>query len=131
MSLNPDKFRYHLAQGILRQLYQPTQELIAVAHDSNDEFLGYFWLGRGLWTTFSDDEIAEYKFIHCDLDLAPRQRYTVIREALEQGILWSRLNSIPVLCSTSIRDDQSAFMRLHQRLGFTVRGSYAWMRVTP
>lgn len=130
MTPSPPKFKYLLAQSILTQLYDPNRELLIVAH-IGDRFIGYAWLARGETTTFSDDEIASYRFIHCVQDVSARIRYTLIKEALEQGILWCAINKIPVLCSTSIRAQQSAFMKIHDKLNFIIRGSYAWMRITP
>jgi hypothetical protein len=35
---------------------------------------------------------------------------------------------VPVVCSTSIRADHDGFMKIHKKRGFTVNGSYAWIR---
>jgi hypothetical protein len=129
LKLSPNKFRYSLAQAILLQQYDPTQQLIATAHD-DDKLVGYFWLARQYWTTYSDDEIAEFRFIHTDLSLPSRSRYRIVVAALEQAELWCLMNNIPVLCSTSIRGDYTTFMRLHRQRQYTVHGSYAWKRIT-
>lgn len=129
-TVNTAKFKYELAKSILLQHYSPHSEFIAVAL-LDGVVVGYFWQSRGSWTTFSDDEISEYKYIHPLLTLSPRLRYQFVKETLEQGLIWCATGGIPIICSTSIRQDQGGFMRLHQQLGFTVRGSYAWQRIAP
>jgi hypothetical protein len=130
MSLSPDKFRYMVAQAILKQNYDPNSEfLISAYHD--DKFIGYAWLSRGTSTTFSNDEIADAKFIHVALEASPRVRVQIVKEALEQFQLWCLINNIPVLCSTSVRADWQTFMRIHEKMDFTVMGTYAWKRITP
>lgn len=128
----PDRifYAYNLELATVLQKYNRTQCLLTVARnkDSN-KLMAYGWLGRGSFTQYSRDEMAEAKFAHCDLALPVRTRITLIAQLLEQWQAWCMLNSIPVLVSTSIREDQKAFLRLHEQLGFTIRGSIAYKRI--
>jgi hypothetical protein len=42
---------------------------------------------------------------------------------------WSLLCGVHVVCSTTMRGDQAAFLKLHQRRGYDVRGSYCYKRI--
>jgi len=43
---------------------------------------------------------------------------------------WARECSVPVICSTTMRRDQEGFLELHRKLGYDVRGSFAYKRVS-
>ena len=110
------------------QLFDQHREFIAVAKNDPYSILGFCWFDRGGYTTYSHDEISNAKFHHCDLTLPVRTRYKLINEMIDQHILWAASCYIPVVCSTSIRDDHDGFMRIHKKRGFQVNGSYAWIR---
>jgi hypothetical protein len=69
------------------------------------------------------------EYIHVELTQRPRDRVKLSKQSLEQWIGWCMLHNIPVLSSTSIREDQAAFMRLHDQLGFKRHGSFAYKRI--
>ena len=116
------------------QLFDKTKEFLAVcrAHDDpyypDGKLLGFCWFDRGGYTTYSIEEISNSKFHFVDLTLPPRLRIRLINEMIDQHILWAGNCGIPVICSTSIRGDHKAFVKIHEKRGFTVNGSYAWMR---
>jgi hypothetical protein len=72
--------------------------------------------------------MAVAEFAHVDLELPLRTRMTLTAQTLEIWIAWCELNNIPVLCSTTIRQDQTGFMRLHDQFGFLRRGSFAYRK---
>ena len=109
------------------QLFDKSREFIAVCR-KEDALLGYCWFDRGGYTTYANEEISNAKFHHVDLTLSPRLRMKLINEMIDQHILWAHTWHIPVVCSTSIRAEHNGFMRIHQKRGFIVNGSYAWIR---
>ena len=126
---SPTRLHYHLQQAILTQTYMPDQNCVLVA--GNDTISAWSWLERGSFTPYSDDEMAVAEFLHIDLTLPARLRIDLIRTCLDLWRVFCVESQIPVLVSTTIRDDQQAFMRLHERAGFTVRGSVAYLRIAP
>ena len=118
------------------QLFDRTKEFLAVARVGNisgtgeysDKLLGFCWFDRYGYTTYSNDEISNAKFHHVDLALPVKTRVKLINAMIDQHILWAYQNGIPVVCSTSIRSEHSGFMRIHEKRGFKVSGSYAWIR---
>ena len=128
---DPALFGRNISIAVLTQMHNARQEQVLVARDKNtDRLQAWTWISRGIFTPYSQDEMAEAKFIHCDLTLPLRSRITITAQALQQWYLWSMIGNIPVLVSSSIRAEQSAFMRLHQAAGFSVRGSIGYIRVT-
>ena len=126
----PELYAYNLALAITHQIYNPAHEQLIVAVDkTNNNLLAYAWIGRGTTTPYSSDEIAEAKMAHVDLTLSTRQRLELLAQMLQHWITWARALDIPVLVSTSIRSEQTAFMRLHTRLGFVVRGSIGYLKL--
>lgn len=128
-------FRKNLTIATTVQLFDKGKEFIAVCRDETKhdiyepgDLLGFCWFDRGGYTTYANEEISNAKFHHVDLSLPAKTRVRLIHEMIDQHILWAHTWGIPVVCSTSIRGEHDAFMRIHKKRGFTVNGSYAWIR---
>ena len=140
VTVDDEVFRYRATMAATEQLFDRSKEFFAVCRGPkviktmigegvvDNAVLGYCWFDRGGYTTYSNDEISNAKFYHVDLDLSVRQRVELIHEMIDQHILWAHRWNIPVICSTSIRAEHEGFMKIHKRRGFTVNGSYAWIR---
>jgi hypothetical protein len=127
---NPTRLSYHLHKSILDISYGINNELINIATDPDTKkLLAWGWVTRGKYTVYADEEMAVAEFAHVDLSLSIRTKIKLIAQILEQWRSWCEINSIPVLCSTSIREDQAGFMRLHDQYGFVRRGSFAYLKI--
>ena len=128
---DPQLFARNIGIAVITQMHSLTQEQVLVARDRTaDTLMAWSWISRGSYTTYSRDEMAEARFVHCDLTLPVRSRLTLTAQVLQQWYLWCMTAGVPVLVSSSIRADQTAFMRLHQAAGFSVRGSMAYIRIS-
>ena len=127
---NPTRLHYHLHRAIVDQVYGLNTQNISIARDKDSQkLLAWAWIERGKYTVYSDEEMAVAEFAHVDLELPLRTRMTLTAQTLEIWISWCELNNIPVLCSTTIREDQTGFMRLHDQFGFVRRGSFAYRKI--
>ena len=122
-----DVFRYRLTMATTEQLFNKHREFIGVCRDEG-KLLGFCWFDRGGYTPYANDEISNAKMHHLDLSLSPRIKVKLVNEMIDQHILWAHTWGVPVVCSTSIRADHVGFMKIHKKRGFTVNGSYAWIR---
>lgn len=123
-------FRKNLAQGIIEQAFNPLLQFIIVArHKESDKLLAWSWIVRGVYTVYSSDEIADARFAHVDLTLSQRTRITLLAQTLQQWELWARCGMIPIISSSTVRADQHAFLRLHEKAGYTIRGSITYKRL--
>jgi hypothetical protein len=120
-------FRHRLTVATTEQIFNKSREFIAVCRDT-DKLMGFCWFDRGGYTTYSNEEISNAKFHHVDLSLSPRTRVLLVNQMIDQHILWANNYGIPIICSTSIRAEHDGFMKIHKKRGFTVNGSYAWIR---
>ena len=140
-----DVFRHRVTVAATEQVFNKHREFLAVYKELGDpvwksydgfvdvrrgeeRLLGFCWFDRGGYTTYSNEEISNAKFHSVDLSLPAKQRVRLVHEMIDQHILWAHMCGIPIICSTSIREDQDAFMRIHAKRGFLVNGSYAWIR---
>lgn len=127
-------FRKNVTITATTQLFDKGREFLAVCRELEPpeygpgELLGYCWFDRGGYTTYANEEISNAKFHHVDLSLPAKQRVRLINQMIDQHILWANAWGIPVICSTSIRAEHDGFMRIHQKRGFKVNGSYAYIR---
>jgi hypothetical protein len=135
-------FRKNVTLTATHQLFDKGREFLAVCRGERlvntmmgesiceDALLAYCWFDRGGYTTYANEEISNAKFHHVDLSLPAKQRVRLINEMIDQHILWAHSWGIPVICSTSIRAEHTGFMKIHKKRGFTVNGSYAWIKTS-
>lgn len=128
LSTDPKVFEHQLMVSSVNQMYDKARELLAVCRDADGKLLGYCWFDRAGYTPYSREEICNAKFHHVDMSLPVRTRVRLINEMIDQQILWAATWGVPVVCACSIRGDYEGFMRIHEKRGFTVHGSYAWIR---
>ena len=70
------------------------------------------------------------RMAHVDLNLSARERVRLVEDMMA---LWERFAvycGVPILCSTTMRTDQTAFLKLHARRGYSVRGSFAYKKMS-
>ena len=139
LTRNRNVFRKNVTLTATHQLFDKGRELLAVCRGERvvntmisesavDALLAYCWFDRGGYTTYSNEEISNAKFHHVDLSLPAKQRVRLINQMIDQHILWANAWGIPIICSTSIRGEHDGFMRIHNKRGFKVNGSYAWIK---
>jgi len=128
---SPEAFRYNLTQAINEQQYHLSREQVIVARNkATGALMAYAWCKRGHYTPYSTEEMAEAAIAHVDLALPIRTRITILAQMLHQWILWCHICGIKVLVSSSIRQEQTAFLRLHEQFGFRLVGLLAMKRIT-
>ena len=131
-TINDAGYKYALDISTSHQRHNLAYEQLLVCRDkTTNKLLAYSWLGRGHRTPYSNDEMAEARMAHTDLTLTGRQRIHILVQMISYWETWTLACDIPVLVSTSIRKDQTVFLRLHERLGFVVRGGICYKRIIP
>jgi hypothetical protein len=129
---NPDPVAYsrNITLAVVNQFYGPTTELLSVATDNNNNIVAYTWAKSGDRAPWSDDEMVLIKMAHLSLNLSARDRVTLVKDMLHLWDAFATLAKVRVICSTTMRRDQSTFLKLHERHGYDVRGSYAYKKLS-
>ena len=126
------RMAFYLHKAVLHQIFEPGSNLVNVCRDkTTNALMAWSWLERGKYTCYAPEEMACAEFLHMDLALSVRTRLILTGQCLTLWEEWTQAHGIPVLTSTSIRAEQTGFMRLHERMGYTVRGSIAYKRIIP
>jgi len=127
---DPQRYAKHLSVAAIEQGFDSSKcQLICARDNTTHQLLAYAWLNRNYYMTYAPEECAEAAFVHMALDLPRRTRITLTAQILQQWQLWCQIWCIPVLISTTIREDQQGFLNLHRAAGFSVRGSFAYKRI--
>jgi hypothetical protein len=128
----PDPVAYsrNITLAIVNQFYGPTTELVSVATDTDNNIVAYTWAKTGERSPWSDDEMVIIKMAHLSLHLSSRERVELVKDMLELWDVFARLANVLIICSTTMRKDQQAFLKLHERHGYDVRGSYAYKKLS-
>lgn len=127
----PDPVAYsrNITFAVVNQFYCPTTELLSVATDSANNIVAYTWAKTGERAPWSDDEMVIVKMAHLSLHLSPRDRVVLVKDMLRLWESFATLAQVSIICSTTMRRDQSTFLKLHERHGYDVRGSYAYKKL--
>lgn len=127
----PDPVAYsrNITMAVVNQFYGPTTELLSVAVDTNNNIVAYTWAKTGERSPWSDDEMVIVKMAHLSLNLSSRERISLVKDMLRLWEAFAILAQVNIICSTTMRKDQAGFLKLHERNGYDVRGSYAYKKL--
>ena len=128
---DPVVYARNLTLATVQQFYNPQTELLRVARCvETDAILAYTWAIRDEKMPWSDEAMICAKMAHVDLSLPARQRLRLVTGMVLLWENWARECGVPVVCSTTMRRDQEGFLKIHRRLGYDVRGSYCYKRLS-
>ena len=116
----------NLTQAIVTQYCQPLSEMVAVAVDDSLKISAWTWARSNDVSPWSDQRMVMARMAMLDLTLPPRQRVQLVRDMLALWEGFAQFAGVKIICSSSMRQDYSAFMRIHAQAGYTVRGSNAY-----
>jgi hypothetical protein len=127
----PDPVAYsrNITLAVVNQFYLPTTELLSVATSDSEELLAYTWARSNERAAWSDDRMVVIRMAHVALDLSARTRIELVTDMMTIWENFAKYSQTPIICSTTMRNDQTTFLKLHKRQGYDVRGSYAYKRL--
>lgn len=128
-NFNPNVLAHHIVTGLVNQFYTGKTDLIATARDDNNHLLAYTWVKTGEHSMWSTEEVASVRMAHVDPNLSVRRRIVLLDDMIDIWQRFAQMHNIPILYSNTLRKEQTAFLKLHQRNGFIVRGSAAYKRI--
>jgi hypothetical protein len=128
---DPIEYSRNVLLATVNQFYNPKKELISVArHTETDQLLAYTWAMRGQYAPWSSEEMVAIRIAHVNMKLSARGRIHLLAQMIRMWEVWARACEIRIICSSSVRGDQAGFMHLHERAGYSVRGSIAYKRLS-
>ncbi len=127
----PDPIAYsrNITLAVVQQFYAPLTQLVSVARTPHNQLLAYTWAERNQRAPWSDDEMTVIKMAHVDMTQSSKLRVRLVTDMIDLWETWARTAGVPIICSTTMRGDQAAFLRIHSRRGYDVRGSYAYKKL--
>lgn len=121
----------NLMHAIINQLYAPKQELISVARLTDGaDLVAFTWAVRGQRHPWSTEEMITPKLLSVQLDLTVRCRTALCIQAMQMWERWAAACEVKCIASNNMRQDWQTLMRLHESLGYDVRGSMAFKRLS-
>jgi hypothetical protein len=126
----PLEYSRNVMLAIVNQFYNPRKELFSVARDAfTDQLLGYTWAVRGERAPWSSEEMVSVRMAHVRRDLSARNRVKLVAQMLRMWEVWAAACEVKIICSSTVRGDQTAFLKLHAQAGYSVRGSICYKRL--
>ena len=121
----------NLMHAIVNQMYDPKTELLSVAYlTETGEIIAVNWAQRNLRMPWSTEEMIQPKFLSVNQDLTARIRVALCVQAMLMWERWAQVCEIKNINSNSMRKEWSALMGLHEAMGYVVRGSQAFKRLS-
>jgi hypothetical protein len=128
---DPVEYSRNVLIATVNQFYNPKKELISVAtHNETGQILAYTWAMRGQYAPWSSEEMVAVRIAHVNLKLSARARIVLLAQMIRMWEVWAKACDIRIICSTTMRSEQDAFMHLHASAGYSVRGSIAYKRMS-
>lgn len=126
----PTTFARNITFAIVNQFYLPGSELISVARNTQGALIAYTWAKSGERAAWSDDTMLAIRMAHVDLSLSTRLRFRLITDMMQMWEQFAVSTNCKIISSNTMRKNQDAFLKLHARAGYDVRGSYAYKRLS-
>ena len=127
-TVNPIIYERLIAHAVIDQYYTPNKELLVTAYD--EQLLGYTWAKYSTTNAWSANPMLITQMAQVDLTLPVKQRLRLLNDIFDIWEAYAITNNIEVICSNSIVANQSAFLELHRRRGYVVKGSYAYKKIS-
>jgi hypothetical protein len=117
--------------SIVNQFYNPKKELFSVACDvDTGEIIAYTWADRGHYVPWSSEESIIIRLCQLAPHVSNRSKIFLLAQQLRMWEVWANACGVKIICSTTLREKQGAFLRLHQQAGYDLRGSAAYKRLS-
>jgi len=124
----PVVYGRNITLALVNQFYSPLSELLSVAKDDTGKLLAYTWATHEV-AAWSDDRMVTIRMAHVDLQLPAKLRIKLVKDMFNLWETFALLSNTPIICSTTMRKDQNGFLKLHEKNGYDVRGSYAYKKL--
>ena len=126
---DPLEYARNVALAITTQMWNPYTELLMVAKQKG-KIVAYCWAKRNDRAAWSTEEMVVIRIAHVDMTLPARDRVELVKQMIGLWEVWAIECGIPIICSTTMRRSQDGFLKIHAKLGYDVRGSIAYKRLT-
>jgi hypothetical protein len=127
-TVDPIIYERLIAHAVIDQYYTPDKELLVTA--GTDRLLGYTWAKVSTSNSWSSNVMLVAQMAQVDLTLPIRQRLRLLNDIFDIWDAYAQAHDVEVICSNSIIATQTAFLELHRRRGYVVKGSYAYKKVS-
>lgn len=128
-SIDIPHLTYCITNAVVNQHYYPQSVLLRIVRDDANKIIAYTWAKAGDQSVWSSDRVLHIQMAHVEMSLSPRKRIAILKDMLDMWDDYARYSRCSVISSSTIRSDQSAFLKLHERQGYSVRGSVAYKRI--
>jgi hypothetical protein len=126
---NPNVLAHNLVMGLVNQYYTGSTDLLAISRNENNRIIAYTWAKSGDKTIYSEESMVSIRMAHVDPDLSLRHRILLLEDELTIWERFAQITKCPIILSSTLRQNQNVFMRLHERAGYIIRGSVAYKQV--
>lgn len=115
----------NITHAIVNQFYLPNTELVLVCRP-DDKLYAFTWCNIGTGEPFSDEKLIDVRMATVDLSLPTKSKVKLLFDMMTLWEDFAIKNDIKLISSNTVRDEQTAFLKLHEKRGYIVKGSFAF-----
>ena len=128
---DPIEYQRNIMMATVNQFYNPKFELLSVARNPvTGSLVAYTWAVRGQYSPWSKEEQIQVRIAHVDQHISDRNRIFLCAQMIRMWEIWAQACDVKIICSSTVRKEQTAFLRLHEEAGYTMRGSIGYKRIS-
>ena len=116
----------NFAAAVVNQIFYPLGQLISIARDETGKAAAVTWAKTGGNALWSREPILLIELAQIDPNVSVRYRLRLVNDMLGMWDEYAVLTHSRIICSATMREKQSAYLKLHERNGYVVRGSTAY-----
>jgi hypothetical protein len=124
-----NSYARNLSLAVVNSFFAPNEELLYVCKDDNNQLLGYTWADVAIVMPWSDDHYVSVKMVQLNVQSSPRLRIQLIKDMMQIWENFAKQANVSIICSSTMRENQSPFLKLHLKNGYIVRGSLAYKKL--
>jgi hypothetical protein len=127
---SPVEFSRKMTHAVVNQFFNPKIELVSVAQSTvHKGIVAFTWAQRGHHVPWSAEEMVAVQMAHVDGSMSTRERMFLCAQMMRMWEIWTEACDVKIITSSTVRENQTAFLNLHRSAGYTVRGSTAYKRL--
>ena len=121
--------KHNCTLSVVNQYFNPLFELFSVAVDENNNIIAFTVATTSENSLWSTEKIVTVKLAHVNRDLPNRTKIKLIADMLTLWESFANLANSSVIVSNSMRKNQDVFLKMHEKRGYLIRGSFAYKRL--
>jgi hypothetical protein len=120
---------HNLTLAVVNQFFSPLSDLASIATDDNGKILAFTVATNTEKPFWTNDKMVTVRIAHVDKTLPLTLKVKLIKDMLSLWEEFATLSQSNLICSNTTRIEQHGYLKLHEKHGYVLRGSFAFKKL--